>query len=179
MKAFLFRLTSTVSAILGISTKKVIPPTETGSIVANKSHVVVVMVISTSPEGDKVASRPREVVARVTINGLEETAGDPEEHGKHMKLPITRAMKVVSFNEMVDEGTTNGTKTENRSFQRMGVFSSNTKGSSIFVMNLVNGLVKRRPVHESVYTVMEGIFKDKEDGNLGPNVLPASINRLN
>lgn len=113
MKALLFGLTSTISTILGISTKEIIPPTEAGSIVTNKGHVMVIMMISTSPEGDKVASRPREIIARMTIDGLEETASDPEEHGEHMKLPITSTMKVVCFNEMVDEGTTNGAKTEN------------------------------------------------------------------
>ena len=60
----------------------VVPPPKAARIVANEALVVGVMVIGTSPERQEVVQTPREFVAAVCIDGLEETEDNPEVHGQ-------------------------------------------------------------------------------------------------
>lgn len=64
----------------------VIPPSETARVVSDESFMVSVMVVSTSPEGKEMMQTPRKFVAAVCVNGLEETAHDPDIHSQDMEV---------------------------------------------------------------------------------------------
>lgn len=134
--------------------------------------------IGTCPERNEMTERPREIVSRVTVNSLEKTTHNPEKHSEKVKLPVTSTLEVIFLHSVVNKGTPDSTKTKNGSFQRMSVLCSNTKRSRIFMMNLVNLLIKRRPVHQSMYSVVKSVFKNEENGDLGPDVSP-TIGRMN
>lgn len=137
----------TVSAIFDISSKDVIPPAKRRSIVTYKCHVVVIMMISACPKWNEVTKRPRKIVSGVAIDGLTQATDDPEEHSEEMELPRSISMNKEFLEGMVDQWSANGTEAKNRCFKRMSVLSSNTKWSSIFVMDLVNTFVEWWPVH--------------------------------
>lgn len=44
------------------------------------------MMLSSSPEGDEVVQAPREVIAAVSIDSLEETGGDPKVHSQDVHV---------------------------------------------------------------------------------------------
>ena len=52
-----------------------------------------VVVVSAGPEGEKVAERPGKVVARVRVDGLEETEGDPKVDGENVQVLAEEAVK--------------------------------------------------------------------------------------
>lgn len=85
--ATLLSLTFAISTVLDICAKEIIPPTEAGSIVTDESLVMVVMVVSASPEGNPIAERPREIVAGMSIDRLEKSQHNPQQHGDQMKTP--------------------------------------------------------------------------------------------
>lgn len=163
--AFLF-LTFAVCTVFGVSSVEQIPPSKGGGVVADESLVVVVVMLSTSPEGNPVVKRPREIVARVGINGLEKTENDPKQHGSQMEIPLGTELQNMVSDKVVDQWTANGAKAQDHCLDRMSVLGRNTKGRSVFVVNLVHLLVKRRPVHEPVHVIVVKVLKDEKDGQL-------------
>lgn len=75
-----------VSLRESLGVKELVPPAEAGGIVANELLMVKVMVVGASPEGEELAQAPREVVAAVRVDGLEEAQNDPQIHGQQMEV---------------------------------------------------------------------------------------------
>lgn len=142
----------------GLGAENVVPMSERRRVVADKVLVMVVVVVSTGPDGEEVAQRPGEVVARVRVNGLEKTHHDPTENGQKMDI----AKQVGK-----QQGASDGTETSNGNLNGVGVLGSETKGSGVLVMLLVDVLVKRTVVEGTVEPVVPGILHEKEDGDLG------------
>lgn len=155
--SLLLGLTSASTLVREVGAQEVVPPSERGRVAADESLVVVVVMVSTGPEGDPVVQRDGEVVTRVSINSLEKTEHDPDIDGQDVQV-LGESAK--------GEGTTDGTSTENENLERVGVLGSETKGSRIFVVLLVNVLVKRTPVKGTVSPVVKSILEDKEKTNL-------------
>lgn len=80
-------------------------------------------------------------IAGVSVNGLEETEGDPAVHGHNVEVAAESA---------VEDGTSEGTGSENKDLSRMSVLGSETERSRVLVVDLMNVLVKRTPVEGTV-----------------------------
>jgi len=109
--------------------------------------------LSTGPERQEVVQAPREFVATVCIDGLKQTAGDPEVHGQDVK---------VLGAEGPDNWDYDCACAEDHGLNRRGVFSGKTKRSRVLMVDLVNVLVERTPVKEAVRPVMPCILYDEE-----------------
>ena len=68
------------------------------------------------------------------IDGLEQAERDPDVHGEDMQ---------VASEEAVEEGSTDGTHSQDEDFERVCVLSRKTEGRRVLVVNLVNVLVQR------------------------------------
>lgn len=77
------------------------------------------MVLGASPEGKEMVKRPGELVARVCVDGLEETQDNPDVH--------CQDVEVLGDGAKYD-GDTNSTETQAHDFDWRGVFGSKTKG---------------------------------------------------
>lgn len=146
-----------VGDVLLVGTKDVVPPPEAGGEVIREGHVVIIVVLRTGPEGQPVVGGPGEVIARVSLDGLEETQGHPGQGGDQMQIVGEVAP---------DQGTTDRSSAQNNDFNRVSVLGSETKGSGPFVMQLVDVLVEGSVVETTMGPVVEEILKDKEQGNL-------------
>lgn len=85
---------------------------ETGRKAVNARLVVVVVVVSAGPQGEPVPQRPREIVARVRIDSLEETERNPHVDSGDVQ---------VLAEETVQEGAHDGALGENEDFEGVGV----------------------------------------------------------
>lgn len=168
----LLTLTLAVGTVLDVGAKEVIPPAEGGSIVADEGLVMVVMMLSTGPEWDPVMKRPREIVAGVRVDGLEETEDDPEQHGRQVKIPLWAHLENEAGSQMIKERASDSAEAEDHGLDGVGILSSDTKRGCVFVVDLVDLLVERRPVHETVHMVVVKVLKDKEDRQLHRHFLP-------
>lgn len=72
------------------------------------------MVICASPEGEEVSKRPRKVVARVSIDRLEKSQGNPDVDGENVEIVAEHA---------VEERPRNRALCENHDLEGMSVFS--------------------------------------------------------
>jgi len=120
--------------------------------------VVPVVVVGSSPERQEVSERPREVITRVRVDGLAETKSDPDVNSEDVKILSEKT---------VEERTRDGTLSENEDFERVGVLCSKSDGRAKGVVLLVDVLVQRTPVEGSVRPVVECVFENKEEGELG------------
>ena len=85
---------------------------EAGREAVDAGLVVVVVVVGAGPEGEPVAERPREVVARVGVDGLEEAERDPDVDGEDVQ---------VGPSETVQEGPHDGALRKDEDFERVRV----------------------------------------------------------
>lgn len=76
---------------------------------------MVIMKLGASPEGNKVTGTPREVVAAVRFNGLEETDNQPDQDGE-----------VVASQH---QGTNDSSDTQDHSLDGVSILRSETEGS--------------------------------------------------
>lgn len=104
-----------VLVILVVGAHNVVAPTEGGGEIVHESHVVEIVVVSTSPEGKDVLKRPGKIVSAVSIDSLEETENDPDVHGEDMK---------VSGAKNVKDRASDRSGAEDKDFSWVGVFSS-------------------------------------------------------
>lgn len=141
----------------GLGAEQVVPVTERRRKVADKVLVVVVVVVSTGPQGEKVAEGPGKVVARVRVNGLEQTQHDPNQNGDQVHV----AEKVGPEQRAADSA-----QTSNSDLDRVGVLGGQAKGRGVAVVLLVNVLVQGANVQSAVEPVVPGILHEKEGGNL-------------
>jgi hypothetical protein len=93
----------------------VVPPSERGTVAIREGHVVVIVVIGSSPEWEDVSERPREVVSRMSVNCLTESESDPKVDGEDMEILSEKAVK---------EGTGDGTLGKDKDFKWVGVLGS-------------------------------------------------------
>jgi len=63
-----------------------IPPSEGARVVAQELFVVHIVVICACPERQEMMQRPREFVARMRVNGLEQSSDNPQVHGNNMEI---------------------------------------------------------------------------------------------
>ena len=132
-----------LSASLGV--KHVVPPPEAGGIVADELLVVHIVMVGTGPNGEEVAQTPGEVISAVGIDGLEQAESDPDVHGEQVQ---------VTGEHEEHHGRSDDAKTEEHGFNRGGVLSSQTEGSGVGVVHLVDGLVEGSVVQATVEPVM-------------------------
>lgn len=104
-----------------------------------------------------MSKRPREVVAGMCIDSLEEPQSDPDVDGQDVE---------VGSSETVKEGAADGSLSEDEDFKRVGVFSRQSDGGRKLVMQLVDVLVERTPMQSPMCPVVEHILEDKEEGYL-------------
>ena len=142
-------------AVLGI--QNIIPPSEAARIVTDEFLVVKIMVVSARPEWQEMMETPRELVAAVSVDSLEQPQYNPNVHGENVE--------VTGYCTPEDRAA-NSTETENHNFDRRSIFSCHAKGGRILVVDLVNSLVKGTPMKCSVREVVPCILKHKEDCNL-------------
>lgn len=128
-----------------LSAEDVVPVSEGRAVVADKVLVVIVVVISTGPEREKVVQRPGELVTRVRVDSLEESQDDPSDDGDEVDI----AKEVRPEKWRADSA-----ETGDGNLDRVGVFSSEAKGCSVLVMLLVNVLVERANVKSAVEPVV-------------------------
>jgi len=130
-----------VVVILVVGTHDVVAPTEGSGKVVHESHVMEIVVISASPEGENVLERPREIVTAVSIDGLEETEDDPDVHGENVEVASAKD---------VENRTSDCPSAEDEDLGWMCVLGSKAEGSRVFVVNFVDVLVHGTPVEELV-----------------------------
>ena len=102
----------------GVSVAELIPPPKRAGIVANELFVVDIMVICTRPKWQEMMQRPRELVSRVCIDGLEETAHDPQIHRQDMQILGEGAE---------DDGYADCAESQNHCLEWAGVFGCQSK----------------------------------------------------
>ena len=119
--------------------------------------MVHIVMIGSSPERQEMVQAPRELVAAVRIDGLEETEDDPEVHGQDVE--------VLGEGAPEDRGA-DGSESEDHDFDRGGVFGCHAEGGRVLVVDLVDGFVEGSPVESAVGEVVPGVFHDEEDGDL-------------
>lgn len=95
-----------------------IPPSETARVVSDKTLVVDIVMLGTSPEWQEMVQAPWEIVATMSIDGLEETKNDPDIHCKDVKVPGAHDPRDRSCNRA---------GTENHDFDRRRVLCGHTK----------------------------------------------------
>jgi len=122
---------------------------------------MVVVVLRARPEGEPVVGRPREVVARVGLDSLEEAEGHPDESGGQVEVVGEVAP---------DQRTANGAGTQDQDFNGVGVLGSETERRRPLMVKLVDVLVEGAVVETAVSPVVEEVFKDEKEDNLGDHL---------
>lgn len=115
------------------------------------------MVVSAGPDGKEVVERPGELVAGVRVDGLEETENDPGVHGQDVKVLGDGAPQ---------DGAADGAEAEDHDFDGRCVFCCQAEWCGVLVVDLVDVLVQRAPVHGAVHPVVPGVLKNEEDCDL-------------
>ena len=134
-----------------------VPPGERARVVANELLVVDIVVVSTGPEREEVVERPGELVAGVRVNGLEDTEHNPDVHGQDVEVLGDGAPQ---------DGAADSAETENHDFDGRCVFCCHAEGCGVLVVDLVDVLVQRAPVHGAVCPVVPGVLENEEDCDL-------------
>jgi hypothetical protein len=140
-----------------LSVHEVVPPSEAACVVANEAFVVNVVVFSTSPEWEEVMQAPGEFVTTVSVDSLEKTEGDPDVHSQDVEILCEQSP---------DDRDHDGSSAENHSFNRRSVFSGETEGGGVLMMDLVDASVERTPVHCAVHPVVPCVLQHEEDCDL-------------
>lgn len=91
-----------------------------------------IVVLGSRPKGEEVMQTPREFVAAMRINGLEESEDDPQIHCQNVQ---------IFGDSAVEDRRTNSAETENHNLDWRGIFSSHAERSRVLVVDLMNVLV--------------------------------------
>jgi len=116
------------------------------------------MEVSASPEGQKVAEAPGEVIARVGIHHLEET--EDEEGPEGDEVEIGRE----------DNRPNDGANAQDDGLSGVGILTNQAKRGLELVVLLVNVLVEGTIVKEAVTPVLPGVLNDEEGEALQGNL---------
>lgn len=136
---------------------QIVPPPEAARVVTDEALMVDIMVVGASPKGKEVVETPRELIATVSIDGLEESTYNPCVHSKEMQLAVDGAE---------DDWTEKGSEAQHGYLNRRRVFCSHAKRRRILVMYLVDVLVEGAPVQSTVRPVVPGILHNEEECKL-------------
>lgn len=147
----------------GLGVQNVIPDSEGGGVVADEMVVVFIVVVCSCPEEQKVMQGDWELVPRMGVDGLEQSQGDPDGNGEQMQVLCEVAPH---------DRNTNSTEPQEHHLNRVCVFCSQAKWSSVSVMLLVDVFVEVTVVQASVEPVMPGVLQKEEDSHLQRNGLP-------
>lgn len=115
------------------------------------------MMVSTSPDRQEMVKTPREFVATVGIDSLEQAQDNPGVHGENMQ---------VTGDSTPEDRAADGPKAENHHFNRGSIFGSQTKGCGILMVDFVNGFVEWTPMKSSVEEIMPSVLHHEENCNL-------------
>lgn len=113
--------------------------------------------LGTSPERQKVVQTPWELIARVRVNSLEQTANDPDVHGQNVQ---------VLGDGTPQDWRANGSQAQNHDFDRRSVFSCETEWCRVLVVDFVDVLVEGSPMHCAVHPIVPSILQNEEDRDL-------------
>lgn len=146
---------SGLGSALGI--EQPVPPDERGGVVADELLMVNVVVVGTGPDGEEVVQGPGELVAGVRVDGLENAQHDPHVHGQDVQVLGDGAPQ---------DGRADRAQAEDHDFDGRGVLGREAEGRGVLVVDLVDVLVQRAPVHGAVGPVVPGVLEHEEDGDL-------------
>lgn len=118
------------------------------------------MMFSTRPEGKDMLEGPREIISRVSIDGLEQSESDPNVHGEDVE---------VLSEEAVEKRASEGSGSKDEDFSGVGVFSSEAEGGRVLVVDLVDMLIEGAVMEHLVSNIVEEVLKDEEECNLRSN----------
>lgn len=124
---------------------------------------MVVVMLGAAPEREDVVQRPREVVPRVRVDGLEESQADPDVHGHDVE---------VVRDARVKDGPAERAEAENEHLDGVGVLCCEAEGRAVRVMELVDVLVQDTVVEGLVSDVVPCVLDDKEVEELQARRLP-------
>lgn len=99
----------------------------------------------------------------MSINGLEETKGDPDVNGEDMEV----AREVAP-----EQGTGNSSSAEDHDFSWVSVLCGKTEGCRVLVVDLVNVLVEHGGMEKTVGEVVEHVLEEEEERDLGDHGFP-------
>lgn len=119
--------------------------------------MVNIVMLSTGPERNEVVQAPWKLISTVSIDGLEETGNDPKVHCENVQ--------VVSDHDPANWHH-NSSSSKYHDFDWRGILSGEAEGRRVLVVNLVDALIQRTPMHRAVSPVMPCILQNEEDGNL-------------
>jgi hypothetical protein len=100
---------------------------------------------------------PGKVVPAVRIDSLEHTDCDPRVHGQDVE---------ILCNGAIQNRRSDGSETKGHDFDGGRVLGGETEGCGVLVVDLVDVLVQRAPVHGAVSPVMPCVLEYEEDGYL-------------
>lgn len=143
-----------------LSAKEVVPVAERGSVVAHEVMVVVVMVVSTSPDRKEVVKTDRELVAGVRVDGLDKTQRDP--HHDRQKVHVCAEIRQ-------QKRRANRASASERDLERVGVLGGHAERRGILVVLLVETLVHELRVQNAVTEVVPGVLDEEQNGELPAN----------
>ena len=143
--------------LAGLGVEAEVPPAEAGRIVADEALVVHIVVAGTGPERQDVAQAPGEVVAAMGVDGLEEAEDDPQVHSDEVELTRERDP---------EDGGTDDANAEEHDLDGRSILCGQAERSAVRVVKLVDGLVQRSVVQDSVKPVVPGILHNEEDGDV-------------
>lgn len=144
-------------SLAGLGVQEVVPPAEAGGVVANELLVVHIVVVGAGPDGQEVSQTPGEVVARVGVDGLEQTQDDPHVHGEQVE---------VTGEGDPEDWAADGADGEEHDLNRGGVLGGEAEGRGVGVVQLVDVLVERAVVQGTVEPVVPSVLHDEEDCDL-------------
>lgn len=122
--------------------------------------MVIIVVVGTSPEWQKVMQGPWELIAGVSVDGLEESQRDPDQHSEHMQ--VLREINPENWHA-------HGPHAQQSDLDWMGIFGGDTEWSRISVVLLMNDLVEGAVMQSTVHPVVPGVFHHEENGNVFGN----------
>ena len=117
-----------------------------------------VVVVGAGPEGQKVVQRPRELVAGVRVDGLEQAQHDPQVHGQDVQVAGQRHPQ---------DRRAHRAQPQHHHLDRAGVLGGEPERRRVLVVDLVDVFVQEgEGVHGAVRPVVPRVFHDEEDGDL-------------
>lgn len=148
----------------GLGVETVVPPPEGRGVIADKIVVMEVVVLGSGPEGQDLVQRPREVVARVRVDSLEQSASDPNAEREEMQL---------SREHHVDDRHTDGAEPQGHRLHRVRVLGSHAEGCRVSVMLLVDVLVEHSVMEQPVGPVVPDVLQNEKQRDFQRHFLDA------
>ena len=119
--------------------------------------------VGAGPERQEMVQAPWELVAAVRIDGLEQTAHDPDVHGQDVQLAGTQNPQ---------DRDTDCSGTEEHDFDWGSIFSSQTKRRRVRVVDLMDVLVQWTPMQCAMEPIMPSILQYEKDADMEEHSRP-------